>query len=134
MTIEVTSVPDRRRPLSLHRCALLIRRFRKKARPRSQRVLLRILAAILVLGSVIACDALLRSYQYHSRLIDARLAGGYLISRPGLYAAPRTIRVGQGISFDDLVNVLRRAGYVENGKSPVWSGTFRRYDSSPATR
>ena len=130
MTIEVTSVPDRRRPLSLQRSARLIKRFRKKAYPRSQRVFLQVLATILVLLSVIACDILVRSYQYHSRLIDARLAGGYLISRPGLYAAPRTIRVGQGISVDALVNVLRRAGYVENGKSAVWSGTFTRCDSA----
>ena len=130
MTIEVTSVPDRRRPLSLLRSARLIKRFRKKAYPRSQQVFLQVLATILVLLGVIACDILVRSYHYHSRLIDARLAGGYLISRPGLYAAPRTIRVGQGISVDALVNVLRRAGYVENGKSAVWSGTFTRCDSA----
>ena len=130
MTIEVTSVPDRQSPLSLYRSARLLKRFRKKAHPRSQPVLLQVFAAILIIGTVAACDALLRSYQYHSRLIDARLAGGYLISRPGLYAAPRTIRVGQGTSIDALVNVLRRAGYVENGKSAVWSGTFTRYDSA----
>jgi len=67
---------------------------------------------------------LLKSYRYYSSLIDERLASGYLTSRPGLYAAPRTIRVGQGFSQDDLINVLRRAGYVESEASQVWSGRF----------
>ncbi|HET6890988.1 MAG TPA: PBP1A family penicillin-binding protein, partial [Pyrinomonadaceae bacterium] len=51
---------------------------------------------------------------------------GYLTSRPGLYAAPRTIRVGQGYSRDDLVSVLRRAGYVESEASQIWSGSFNK--------
>jgi penicillin-binding protein 1B len=70
-------------------------------------------------------SSLLKFYRYYSSLIDSRLASGYLTSRPGLYAAPRTIRVGQGYSQDDLVSVLRRAGYVESEASQVWSGSFK---------
>lgn len=77
-----------------------------------------------MLALVAGSDLLLRSYQYYSRIIDARLASGYLTSRPGLYAAPRIIRVGQGFSSDALVKVLRRAGYVETGASEVWNGRF----------
>ena len=57
--------------------------------------------------------------------MDARLATGYLTSRPGLYAAPRTLRIGQKLSHDDLIVALRRAGYVRSEGSNVWSGSFR---------
>jgi len=90
----------------------------------------RIVVAILVLAAVVASDSFLRSYKYYSRVIDARLASGYLTSRPGLYAAPRTIRAGQGFSEDELVAVLRRAGYTEAAGSDVWSGSFARQDSA----
>ena len=134
MTIEVTSVPDRRRPVSLRRSARPFYQFRKKAGRQNPRILLQVLAAILVIATVAGCDALLQSYHYYSRLIEARMAGGYLNSRPGLYAAPRTIRVGQGISVDDLVNVLRRAGYVEKVNSEVWSGSFSKNESAVEIR
>jgi penicillin-binding protein 1B len=73
-------------------------------------------------------DSFLRSYKYYSRLIDARLASGYLTSRPGLYAAPRVIQVGQKLSRADLIKGLRRAGYVESERSNVWNGSFRETD------
>ena len=81
-----------------------------------------------------ASDSFLRSYKYYSGVIDARLASGYLTSRPGLYAAPRTIRAGQGFSQADLVAVLRRAGYTEAAGSDVWSGSFARRDSAVEIR
>jgi len=73
-------------------------------------------------------DSFLRSYKYYSRLIDARLASGYLTSRPGLYAAPRVIQVGQKLSRAELIKGLRRAGYVESERSNVWNGSFRETD------
>jgi penicillin-binding protein 1B len=72
-----------------------------------------------------ASVTLLRSYRYYSRIIDARLASGYLTSRPGIYAAPRSISVGQKISRERLIDMLRRAGYAEASASEVWSGSFR---------
>jgi hypothetical protein len=59
----------------------------------------------------VAADAIARSYRYYSQIIDARLASGYLTSRPGLYAAPRVLRPGKKLSREKLVAVLRRAGY-----------------------
>lgn len=76
----------------------------------------------LTLVSTTAC--LLRSYRYYSGIIDARLRSGYLTSRPGIYAAPHELRVGQGISSESLVTLLRRAGYLETKASDVWSGSF----------
>ena len=77
-----------------------------------------------IIGSAIGVDALVRSYNHYSQIIDARLATGYLTSRPGLYAAPRVLQPGQKLSRKKLVAALRRAGYVESKASNVWSGSF----------
>lgn len=103
MSIEVTSVPDPRR------------------------IRVRFVPAVVVLSFALlafAGDALVRSYTYHAQIIDARLAAGYLTSRPGLYAAPRVLQVGQKFTVDKLVATLRRAGYLESTASGVWSGSF----------
>src|SRR5688572_24633216 len=71
-----------------------------------------------------AGDALVHSYTYHAQIIEARLATGYLTSRPGLYAAPRVLQVGQKFSVEKLITTLRRAGYLESTASGVWSGSF----------
>jgi penicillin-binding protein 1B len=104
MAIEITSVSERRR---------------------ASQPIFRPLAALLLLILALGADELLRSYKYYSRLIDARLASGYLTSRPGLYAAPRTIRAGQGFTQAALVKALQRSGYIETQASAVWSGSFK---------
>src|SRR6185369_12541572 len=84
---------------------------------------------LFIITSAIGADALARSYQYYSQIIDARLASGYLTSRPGLYAAPRVLQTGQKLSREKLVAALRRAGYLESTASGVWSGSFAVTDS-----
>jgi len=103
MSIEVTSVPDRRR-------------IRVRFVP--------VCVGLLLAALAFAGDALVRSYTYYSQIIDARLANGYLTSRPGLYTAPRVLQVGQKFSVEKLVTTLRRAGYLESAASGVWSGSF----------
>lgn len=110
MAIEVTSVPDPRRSFAVSRNSSIL--------------IIRTLIGIAALTLVLSSDALMRSYKYYSGIIDARLARGYLTSRPGLYAAQRTLKVGQRLTEDQLKNVLRRAGYVESASSAVWSGGF----------
>ncbi|HZN06187.1 MAG TPA: transglycosylase domain-containing protein, partial [Pyrinomonadaceae bacterium] len=107
MSIEVTSVPD----------------LRGSARERRNR---NIIIAVALFCMAVACtgDAVVRSYNFYSQIIDARLASGYLTSRPGLYAAPRVLQAGQKFSVEKLVTTLRRAGYVESQGSGVWSGSF----------
>src|SRR5712691_7768198 len=129
MTIEVTSVPGRRsffktlsRPLRAVSAAFTTSR---------RRILFRFVALTLLITSAAATVSLVESYRFYARIIDARLASGYLTSRPGIYAAPHTINVGQKTSRDDLVAALRRAGYVEVregnslSSSDVWSGSFQ---------
>ena len=104
MVVEVTSLPDRRRIVGKH--------------------LVRLGTALFLIASAIGADALVRSYTYYSQIIDARLTSGYLTSRPGLYAAPRVLQVGQKLSREKLITILRRAGYVESNAGNVWSGSF----------
>src|ERR1043165_9941148 len=111
MFIEVKSVPEPRRSILQSRCV-------------------RLGAALLVIAVVIGLGALARSYRYYSQIIDARLASGYLTSRPGLYAAPRVLRPSQKLSREKLVAALRRAGYLESMASDVWSGSFTVKDAA----
>src|SRR4026209_2325949 len=103
MSIEVISVPDRRR-------------IRVRFVP--------VCVVLLLAMFAFAGDGLIRSYKYYSQIIDARLAGGYLTSRPGLYAAPRVLQVGQKLSREKMISGLRRAGYLETSASNVWNGSF----------
>jgi penicillin-binding protein 1B len=111
MVIEVTSLPDRRR-------IVVKRRF------------VRLGLVLFTIAFALAADAFLRSYTYYSQVIEARLATGYLTSRPGIYAAPRVLQAGQKLSREKLVTALRRAGYLETTASNVWSGSFTVKDST----
>ena len=124
MTIEVVSIPDQRRLVSWRR---FVRAFQSQisvSAPANQRLVLRTVLGLIAIASIAGGDALLRSYKYYSRIIDARLASGYPTSRPGLYAASRSIRPGQNLSRQSLTGALRRAGYVESEVSHVWNGSF----------
>lgn len=125
MAIEVTSIPDHRRSLSLRRIAHTFHSFTDESTYSKRGVLLRSVFNLLLIALLAGGNYLVNSYKYHSRLVDARLASGYLTSRPGLYAAPRIIQPGQKLSLQDLIKTLRRAGYVESGGSNVFSGSFR---------
>ena len=133
MSIEVTSIAEPRRNLSLPRFSRSFHFVHDYPLSR-RRLLLRFVCALFVIALIIGADALLGSYKYYSRIIDARLASGYLTSRPGLYAAPRSIQAGQKLSRADLAVALRRAGYVRSEGSNVWSGSFRESDSAVEIR
>ncbi len=121
MPIEVTSVPDSHRTIHLPRVTGLLS---TSSTPKTQRLIARTIFGICILTTVLSGDALIRSYKFYSRIVDARLANGYLTSRPGLYAAPRVLQAGQKLSQEKLITVLRRAGYLESTASDVWSGSF----------
>lgn len=95
-----------------------------------RRAFFRTAVLLLALAFIAGGDLFLRSYKYYARVVDARLASGYLTSRPGLYAAPRTIQRKQKLSPAGLIDALRRAGYAEADGSKVWSGTYRAIDSA----
>ena len=125
MAIEVTSIPDPTRIPSLRKFASNLASLFHDDPLSNRRRLLRSLFGLLLLALIVGGDRMLDSYRYYSRIIDARLASGYLTSRPGLYAAPRSLQVGQKLSRADLIVALKRAGYVQSEGSNVWSGSFR---------
>ena len=130
MSIEVTSIaPDGRR-FFLRTIAATVRNYLPDSPLTSKQLVVRFAFGLLAVATIAGADALLRSYKYYSRIIDARLASGYLTSRPGLYAAPRTIERGQKLTKQDLIQVLRRAGYVDSANSNVWNGSFRETNST----
>jgi penicillin-binding protein 1B len=108
----------------LHLC---VRHFRSGV-PNSK-VRCAILTLLLALISLSAF--FLHSYRSYAKIVDARLAHGYLNSRTGIYAAPRTLRAGQKLSRDGLAAALHRAGYIESeDSSEVWNGSFSIADAA----
>src|SRR5215510_11636378 len=118
MAIEVTSVPDSRRFISVSRLTNVFQSIPHSLSLATRSLIVRSVLGLVILTLIAAGDALVRSYKYYSHIIDARLASGYLTSRPGV------LQVGQKLPHDKLVNTLRRAGYVESSASDVWSGSF----------
>jgi penicillin-binding protein 1B len=116
--------------LRLYLGQLLAKAHRRK-KPRTNRRLTR-LRELTRVGLVTVALALISlsiffvySYRSYARIVDARLTRGYLTSRAGIYAAPRTLRAGQKFSRDDLATVLVRSGYVAGeDASDVWNGSF----------
>ncbi len=128
MSIEVASVPDRGRSVSLRRIIKSIRSFNRTSASNSQ--ILRSILGLIGIAAILSADSLVRSYKYYSRVVDARLAAGYPHSRAGLYAAPRRIEPGAKMTPASLIAALRRAGYVEFPGGNAWSGSFRKTKSS----
>jgi penicillin-binding protein 1B len=55
-------------------------------------------------------------YSKYARMIDARLRGDVVVRTTGIYAAPRTIRISQGMTLASLKSYLDGIGYVESTK------------------
>jgi penicillin-binding protein 1B len=122
MAIEVTSIHKPRRTKFKPRIRV-IKSDKPDHNSRLRSVLFR---SSIALGILFTAALLFLSYSYisYSKIVDDRLANGYLTSRAGIYAAPRELRTGQSLSRDRLVELLRRAGYIEADASDVWSGSF----------
>src|ERR1051325_3607480 len=125
MAIEVTSINERPGTRVVKRIRRVVKDSAHAARARQKRIGYHTIAASLVFIIEAASVFFIYSYISYAKLVDERLASGYLTSRAGIYAAPRTLRVGQTLSMDGLVTQLRRAGYIESSASDVWSGSFR---------
>jgi penicillin-binding protein 1B len=105
-------------------------RERRRARTRSRRRIiitriLRVVSALIIVSVVATSATFAYLYSHYSKIVDRRLAAGYLTSRAGIYAAPRVLRAGQKLTPDALAEILRRAGYVDGEASRVWNGRFK---------
>src|SRR2546423_9848175 len=124
----LASRQEQSRNFSFQPSQLARRQSRAAKRLRHRQFLFKslLLSVSLVLVAAIAVSVVLvRSYRGYARLVDQRLARGYLNSRGGIYAAPRTLRRGQKLTRDGLALALRRAGYIESeAVTEVWNGSF----------
>ena len=92
--------------------------------PRRRDPLLR--AALVIFLVAGALFTALFSYYYvkYDRIIDARFKGPVFATSAKIYAIPKTLRVGEKISAQEVAAELRRAGYSEkNDQSPM--GSYR---------
>jgi penicillin-binding protein 1B len=80
-----------------------------------------IFVAFLATASVLTYN----SYRSFAHVIDQQIAGGYLRSHAGLYAAPRIIEKGARLKKEQLAIALQRAGYARDRVSNIWNGSFQ---------
>ncbi len=96
-----------------------------RIKSKRRRLVVRATLAVVLLALVSVTSVLVGSYRSYAKLVDARLARGYMTSRGGIFAAPRTLRPGQKFSRAELAVVLRRTGYLEtDSASEIWNGSF----------
>lgn len=124
MAIEIISVDEKRRRPRVKHIRKAGQALKLLAAARKRRLILRSILAAVLVSIVAATIFFIYSYNYYASIVDARLKSGYLTSRAGIYAAPQTLRAGQTLSRDRLIELLRRAGYLETSASDVWSGSF----------
>lgn len=85
----------------------------------------------VVFVSAIVLGVLVYYWTVFSARIDTLLAGEVFTRSAGIYAAPKQLRVGEGISVEELTGYLKRAGYVEKAQQ---ADTARgRYEVSGTT-
>ncbi len=70
----------------------------------------------IVIVSTIVLAVLVYYWTVFSGRIDNLLQGEVYTRSAGIYAAPKQLRVREGISTDELIAFLKRAGYVEKGQ------------------
>lgn len=63
-------------------------------------------------------------YSHYSDIVERRVNAGFWQTRAGMYAAPYKIAKGQHVAPDTVIDLLRRAGYIEGGAA--WTGSFER--------
>ena len=130
MAIEVTSLQRERGTFFKTRGRLFFKKRSRPGLPRKRRRILRVVFLLFLLALAIIISLLASSYVSYSKIVDMRLANGYLTSRAGIYAAPRTLRAGQMLSLAGFVELMRHAGYMETEASDVWSGSFTYNENS----
>jgi penicillin-binding protein 1B len=89
------------------------------------RLFAEVVAFTLTVAVIVATGIVISSYNTFAALIDQQIAGGYLKSHAGLYAAPRVIEKGARLSKEQLAATLQRAGYAQDQGSNIWNGSFK---------
>ncbi|MBX3293658.1 MAG: PBP1A family penicillin-binding protein [Acidobacteria bacterium] len=70
-------------------------------------------SAVLFLGLGIFLTLAYFWFEFSDRIDQRLLSGDVFTATAGIYSAPKTLRVGEPISKNELVEYLRSAGYIE---------------------
>ena len=82
------------------------------------------ISALLIVVAAIAGTLF---YFHYESIVERRVNAGFWQTRAGMYAAPYQIQKDQQASPETVVDLLRRAGYIEgHANGTVWSGSFER--------
>ena len=117
----------RRRPVRIIKFEEPPEGFRRRWR---RRVFRPAIIIPLVFLTTVTVGVLGYYYYAFSQRIDRLLRGEVFTRSAGIYAAPKEIRVGEGLSADELVARLQRLGYVE--RSQQADSARGRYSASGA--
>ncbi len=107
--------------LNKHRGGARVESFQQPRPGVFRRILRLIFNPITALSSllILLCAFLGLTYFWfeYSDRIDLLLKGGDVFTRTaGIYSAPKTLRVGEDISLEDLAAYLKSAGYIEKNQ------------------
>ena len=94
----------------------VIKRPERQRKSLLRRIFSPVTVAILGVLAIISIGVFSYFYLKYSKMIDARLRGEVIVRTTGIYAAPRSLRVGQGMTLGSLKSHLDGLGYVEAGK------------------
>ena len=84
-------------------------------------------SALALLFMIVGAVSSVFFYNHYAAIVEKRVDAGFWQTRAGMYAAPYQIRKDQQASPDTIVELLRRAGYIEgNAEGNTWSGSFER--------
>lgn len=74
-------------------------------------------SAFFLVVTLVVLGVFVGYYVKYERIINRRLHGQIFTNATRIYARPASIWVGEGITAGEIANQLRRAGYVDSGKS-----------------
>lgn len=78
--------------------------------------------ALLVLGTLaVTLGFITFTYYYfrYSRLIETKLKEGPFAQTAMIFAAPKTLSVGDRVTLEEIVAQLKRSGYSESRSNPM---------------
>jgi penicillin-binding protein 1B len=80
---------------------------------------------ISLIAFIVAIAGFFYNYNYYSAIVERRVNSGFWHSRAGVYSAPFVLKKDQKTNLTNVVELLRRSGYVEgNSAEDIWNGNF----------
>src|SRR5215203_5233066 len=80
---------------------------------------------VSLITAVVAIAGFFHYYNHYSAIVERRINSGFWHSRAGVYSAPYVLKKDQKTSRENVVELLRRSGYVEGDTAEeIWNGNF----------